>query len=137
MLLQIAQNSTIDLTSGSEACLQQKSGSMSPFFMPRLNESDPRYDISKEGLFIANMSEADVGDYECTILTPADRQVLVTSVYDPNATQWWIIILLIALILVALLLLCGCCVYCVRKRSYQSGRYGVKDIEDGRKKANR
>ena len=105
--------------------------------MLRLNESDFRYDISKEGLFIANMSAADLGEYECTILTPADRQVLVTSVYDPNATQWWIMILLIALIIVAALLLCDCCVYCFRKHMHQSGRYGVKDIEEGRTKANR
>ena len=83
------------------------------------------------------MTESDVGDYECEIITPADRQVLATSIYDPNATQWWIIILLIALVLVALLLLCGCCVYCFRKHMHQSGRYGVKDIEEGRKKANR
>ena len=108
-----------------------------PFALLRLNESDPRYDISEEGLIINNMTEADVGDYECAIITPADKQVLVASVYDPNAATWWWLIILIALILVALLLLCGCCVYCVRKRSYQSGRYGVKDIEDGRKKANR
>ena len=65
----------------------QNSSSISHLFLLRLNESDPRYDISKEGLFIANMSEADVGDYECTIHTPADSRVLVTSVYDPNATQ--------------------------------------------------
>ena len=84
-----------------------------------------------------NMSEADVGQYECTINTPADSLVLVTSVYDPNASQWWLIILIIALILVALLILCGCCLYCFRKHMHQSGRYGVKDIEEGRAKANR
>ena len=89
---------------------------MSPLFLLRLNESDTRYDISQDGLVIANMSEADVGDYECTILTPVDRLVLVTSIYSPNATQWWIIIvLLIAFILVALLLLL--CVYSLSKCS--------------------
>ena len=95
-----------------------------------------RFILHDEGLVIQDMTESDIGVYECAVRTPVDEVKISATIYSDETSWWWLIILLIIICLI-LICLCCCLVCLVRRRARERGRYGVKDIEDGKKKHNK
>lgn len=91
--------------------------------------------LSNYSLLIKSPTLTDLGTYRCKITTPVDNVILEAVLYS-EADQSWIMIAIIIVICVLILLILILCIICVRKRSRRKGRYGVKDVADG-KRANR
>ena len=51
-----------------------------------------------------------------------------------RSNEEWILILIIIIICVRILRILIMCIICVRKRARRKGRYGVKDVSDGKHK---
>ena len=101
-----------------------ESGELSRFMIARNNS-----------LYIRNPTVDDIGTYMCQFSTAIDEFSMEAMLYSEK--DWnWLLILIIIIICVLILILCILCIVCVRKRSRRKGRYGVKDVADG-KKANR
>jgi len=47
-------------------------------------------------------------------------------------SEEWILILIIIIVCILILLILIICIVCVRKRARRKGRYGVKDVTDGK-----
>ncbi len=63
-----------------------------------------------------------------------DDFIYIVSLSFPDLWLWLLILLIIVL---ALVLLCICCLICaMRRRSRRKGRYGVKDVADGKEPPN-
>ena len=77
------------------------------------------------------MTSDEIGKYACFVRTPVDEVIIEASIYDDSFPWWWLIVLL-TIIALLLLLICCCFICCIRRRSRSKGRYGVKDIEDGK-----
>ena len=90
-----------------------------------------RFILHDEGLVIQDITESDIGTYECAVRTPVDEVTISATIYSNEPSWWWLIILLI-IICIILILLCCCLICLVRRRARERGRYGVKDIEDGK-----
>ena len=89
--------------------------------------------LSNRTLQIRSPTEADLGNYKCQIRTGIDEVVLIARLsMRPN--EEWILILIIIIICVLILLILIMCIICVRKRARRKGRYGVKDVSDGKNK---
>ena len=89
--------------------------------------------LSNRTLQIRSPTEADLGNYKCQIRTGIDEVVLIARLsMRPN--EEWILILIIIIICVLILLILTMCIICVRKRARRKGRYGVKDVSDGKHK---
>ena len=89
--------------------------------------------LSNRTLQIRSPTEADLGNYKCQIRTGIDEVVLIARLsMRPN--EEWILILIIIIICVLILLILIMCIICVRKRARRKGRYGVKDVSDGKHK---
>ena len=69
----------------------------------------------------------------CQIQTGIDEVILEAALYS-EADQSWILILIIIIICVLILLILVLCIVCVRRRAKSKGRYGVKDVADGKRK---
>jgi hypothetical protein len=98
------------------------------------SEDNPRFVLlSNRTLQIRSPTVDEVGDYTCLIETGIDKVVVLASLMSPTDQQW-IYILIIIIICVLILLILIMCIVCVRKRSRRKGRYGVKDVSDGKRK---
>ena len=82
-------------------------------------------------LLIHSASPEDLGTYRCEIDTGIDEVKLEAVLYSED-THNWILILVIIIICILILTLLIMCIVCVRKRARRKGRYGVKDVADGK-----
>lgn len=92
--------------------------------------------LANASLHIGQVTEEDVGTYTCQVRTGIDEVVLEAMLYTEN-DWYWLMILIIVIICVLLVIILVLCIICVRKRSRRKGRYGVKDVTDGKKQFNR
>jgi len=83
-------------------------------------------------LLIKKPSEEDLGTYRCQVNSGIDEVKLEAVFYNEN-DQNWLMILIIIIICILLLVLLSLCIICVRKRARRKGRYGVKDVADGKR----
>ena len=74
----------------------------------------------------------DSGTYRCQVNSGIDEVKLEAVFYNEN-DQNWLMILIIIIICILLLVLLTLCIICVRKRARRKGRYGVKDVADGKR----
>ena len=82
-------------------------------------------------LSINNVQAADVATYECLVETDVDKFRVSASLYDESIKLLFLWIL-IAILIILVIVMCCCALCCVRAKSKSKGRYGVKDIEDGK-----
>merc|ERR1712029_1183808 len=83
-------------------------------------------------LYSSKPSEEDLGTYRCQVNSGIDEVKLEAVFYNEN-DQNWLMILIIIIICIFLLVLLTLCIICVRKRARRKGRYGVKDVADGKR----
>ena len=83
-------------------------------------------------LQIRSPTEDDLGTYKCQITTGIDEVILEAMLYV-ESHDWLYILIIIIICVFALLILISCIAF-VRKRSKRKGRYGVKDVADGKRK---
>ena len=88
--------------------------------------------MPNNSLYIMNPIPEDLGTYRCQIMTAIDDFTMEAVLYSES--DWnWLLILIIIIICVLILILCILCIVCVRKRARRKGRYGVKDVADGKR----
>lgn len=102
-------------------------------------EEDPSnttkyFRVGTSSLGIKSPTMDDVGTYRCQITTGVEPPFVLEAGLYSEADQGWIYIVIIAIICFLILLLLIMCIVCVRKRSRRKGRYGVKDVADGKRK---
>ncbi len=95
------------------------------------NSTTRFYTDSSNTLYLLFADESSVGEYACSVRTPVDHVVLRATIYDPHSYS------LLWLLLVAVLVVSFLCLLCVlfwlaRRRARSKGRYGVKDVADGK-----
>ena len=83
-------------------------------------------------LLIRAPTQEDLGTYRCRVNSGVDTVVLDAVLYH-ETDQNWLLILIIIIICILLLVLLTLCIICVRKRARRKGRYGVKDVADGKR----
>ena len=87
--------------------------------------------LSNNSLRISNPTEQDIGTYKCYVHTPIDEHIL-TAYLSHQRDFEWLHILIIIIICILIVLITIMCIVCVRKRSRRKGKYGVKDVADGK-----
>lgn len=97
--------------------------------------NDTKYSmVGNNSLRINSPTIDDLGTYRCQVITGVEPPFVLEAGLYSEADQGWIYIVIIAIICFLILLLLIMCIVCVRKRSRRKGRYGVKDVADGKRK---
>lgn len=82
-------------------------------------------------LHIINPTQGDLGMYECQVKTPVDEKIFRVNFHGKSETTM-LHIMIIVIICILIILITILCIVCVRKRSRRKGRYGVKDVQEGK-----
>lgn len=82
-------------------------------------------------LHIKNPTQEDLGLYECQVKTPVDKVIFQVNFHGKSETTM-LHIMIIVIICILIILITILCIVCVRKRSRRKGRYGVKDVQEGK-----
>ena len=87
--------------------------------------------LANNSLRISNPTEQDIGTYKCFVHTPIDKHILTAYLSHQKDLKWlhYLIIIIICILIVLITIMC---IVCVRKRSRRKGKYGVKDVADGK-----
>lgn len=126
----------LDLESSEEEIKKPDSGNMEyeDITTPEPSIAEhPKYSLMpNRSLLISSVASEDLGDYKCLVKTPIDEIVLLASLY--TSESWlWVIILMVIIVCVLLLIILTLCILWIRRRAKRQGRYGVKDMENGKK----